>query len=91
MGKIYVIGIGPGGAQETTPRAQGGEGVAEGDDGKVVDQGCPQQGGPGGGGSDPGDDLDLQLRGILADLVDQSRHAVDPGVPGADHGHRPAL
>ena len=22
MGKIYVIGIGPGGAQETTPRAQ---------------------------------------------------------------------
>ena len=38
-------------------------------------------------GGQPGDDLDLRLAVLAAQLIDQRGHAVDPAVAGADEGH----
>ena len=43
-------------------------------------------------GGQPGDDLDLRLAVLAAQLIDQRGHAVDPAVAGADERHGfPAL
>ena len=64
----------------------GGQQVAEGDDRKIVGQRRPQHRSAAAGGGDAGHHLDVDGRILLGHLVDEAGHAVDPGIPGADHG-----
>ena len=60
--------------------------VAQADDGEIVCQRCAQQRRGAARRSQAGDDLDLRLFALAAQLVHERRHAVNAAVARADHG-----
>ena len=59
--------------------------VAQTDDGKVVRERRAEQRAAAARGGEAGDDLDLRLGCLAAQLIEQRRHAVNAAVAGADH------